>query len=517
MTLLQKTREIINDSIKSVIFIDEKAYEPFSNLPSGNHTETALSQNLFKKFKTKGISLSIHKFSPNDFDDAKKIGYLLKKRDLVLLDWKLDGESGEEFSLRLLSKIIQEKNIHFCSIYTSQNNSDEIINNILAYFSGFDRAYYQNIFDELDPYLDGQFDLLDQISYDNKELNRNLRNSFVEIDDQLPKLISEITDLKAIGEALIQVKIAFSNFQKAEQPIKYSPKHLNRKNKTLNINNTIITIISKDEDNANKIINTIINQVSKSENCYSQILGLDMQNVFNNETSFIDENLLDTNLDTLMFHRRQLISNKLENEFENFIKIILLEHSKVKLENSILKTLEKTFLDRVTKRRLNIEPQKIAKLNTFYNGSFINNKEILNFGDVFKDKKGNFYLCITPLCDCILHGGKSNIGFKYYFVKGQKSNLDDAIKVGENGFVSFLDDKTSVVWKQDEYIKPFQLYIPNPNLVDNKITYLDWDKNNDKDEVEIEYIFTIRQNYTQRIVNHAFGHPIRVGVDFVKK
>ena len=37
----------------------------------------------------------------------------------------------------------------------------------------------------------------------------------------------------------------------------------NRLNKTLNINNTIITIISKDEDNASKIINKII----KSSSC----------------------------------------------------------------------------------------------------------------------------------------------------------------------------------------------------------------------------------------------------------
>lgn len=517
MTLLQKTREIINDSIKSVIFIDEKAYEPFSTLPTGNNIETNLSQNLLKKFKTKGISLSIHKFSPNDFNDTRKINYLLKKRDLVLLDWKLNGENGEEYSLKLLSIIIQEKNIHFCSIYTSQNNSDEIINNILAYFSGYDNAYYKSIFDELDPYLDGSEILLGQISYDNKDLNRKLRDSFVEINDQLPNIISEITGLVNIGESLIQVKIAFSNFQKAQNPIKYAPKHLNRTNKTLNINNTIITIISKDEDNATKIINKIINQVSKSENCYSQILGLDMQNIFNNETSFIDENLLDTNLDTLMFHRKQLISNNLENEFENFIKIILLEHSKLKLENSLLKTLEKTFLDKVTKKRLNIESQKIAKLNTFYNGSVINNKASLNFGDVFKDNKGIFYLCITPLCDCILHGGRSNIGFKYYFVKGQKHNLDDAVKIGEKGFVSFLNDKTSVNWKPDEYIKPIQIYVPNPSFKDNKIVYLDWDKNNDKVEIAIEYIFTIRQNYTQRIVNHAFGHPIRVGVDFVKK
>lgn len=517
MTLLQKTREIISDSIKSVIFIDEKAYEPFSIKPSTSYIETELSQQLYKNFKNKGITLSIHKFLQSDLLDENKIKYLLKKRDLVLLDWKLDGENGEEFSLKLLSKIIQEKHIHFCSIYTSQNNSDEIINNILSYFSGYDTTYYNAIFEELDPYKDGNEALFEQISYSDKETNKNLRPSFVEINDGLPKIITDITGIKAFGDALMQVKYAFSNFQKSEHPIKFIPKHLNRENKTLNINNTIITVISKNEDNATKIITKLIKQVSKSENCYSQILGLDMQNVFSNQTSFIDENLLDTNLDTLMFHRRQLKNNHLDNEFENFIKSILLEHSKMKLESSLLKTLEEGFLDRVTKRRLNIEPKKIARLNTFYNGSFISDKLILNFGDVFKDNKGDFYLCITPLCDCLLHNGRSNIGFKYYFVKGQKTNTEDAIKTGEKGFISFLDEKTAVAWKKDEYIKPFQLYVPNPSFNDNKITFLDWDSENNSISIELDYSFTLKQNYTQRIVNQAFNHPIRVGVDFVKK
>jgi hypothetical protein len=516
MTLLQKTKEIVSNSIRTAIFIDEKALENYKQKSSTFIREEELSINLNKNFKNKGISLSVHKFKQADLTNTTTLDYLFKRRDLVLLDWKLDGNDGEEYSLNLLSKVVKEKHIHFCSIYTSESNYDEIINNICTYFSGYTDAYYEAIIGSLNIYKELNETLFEQISFDNSKTNNILFNNFRDLDKTLPNLIKQITNLKDFGKALIQVKYAFSNFHKSNV-INPVPTHINRTNYSLNINNTIITIIPKTENSAHKILNKLYQQIYKSENCFTQLLGLDMQNSFSENSSFVNSNLLDTNLDTLMYHRRQLINNNLENEFEIFIKNILLEHSKMKLESSLLNTLDKTFLDRITKRRLNIESQKIAKLNTFYNGSYINNKAMLNFGDVFRDNKGYFYLCITPLCDCILHGGKSNIGFKYYFVKGQKSNLDEAIKVGEKGFVSFLDDKTSVVWKQDEYIKPFQLYIPIPNLVDNKITYLDWDKNNDKDEVEIEYIFTIRQNYTQRIVNHAFGHPIRVGVDFVKK
>ena len=35
-------------------------------------------------------------------------------------------------------------------------------------------------------------------------------------------------------------------------------------------------------------------------------------------------------------------------------------------------------------------------------------------------------------------------------------------------------------------------------------------------QLSFEYITTIKQNYAQRIANHAFTHPVRVGVDFVK-
>ena len=41
-------------------------------------------------------------------------------------------------------------------------------------------------------------------------------------------------------------------------------------------------------------------------------------------------------------------------------------------------------------------------------------------------------------------------------------------------------------------------------------------KEGERKNNRVQYITTIRQNYAQRIANHAFSYPLRVGVDFVK-
>ena len=73
------------------------------------------------------------------------------------------------------------------------------------------------------------------------------------------------------------------------------------------------------------------------------------------------------------------------------------------------------------------------------------------------------------------------------------------------------------------YIKPKVYNVDNNKLIDNKIRIWDITNKLTKEEFEqklnyfdIKYITTLRNDYTQRIANHAFGHPARVGVDFVK-
>ena len=50
--------------------------------------------------------------------------------------------------------------------------------------------------------------------------------------------------------------------------------------------------------------------------------------------------------------------------------------------------------------------------------------------------------------------------------------------------------------------------------ITNKFTKEEFDQN--LNYFNVEYITTLRNDYAQRIANHAFGHPARVGVDFVK-
>lgn len=514
MTLLQKTREIVSNSIKSVIFIDEKALECYQKKSNTFIPEEELSINLNKNFKEKGISLSVHKFKQSDILDNERLEYFFKRRDLVLLDWKLDGNDGEEFSLDLLSKVVKQKHIHFCCIYTSEGNYGEIINNISSYFSGYDKVYYDKIIADLNDYRDGNEVIFNKISSENISLNSQLYNTFIEIDNQLPNLIKKLTNLTNFGEALIQVYNAFSKYHKSVE-INPLPMHVNRVNNTLNINNTIITIIPKSEDSAVKILKKLYQQIHLSENCFTQLLGLDMQNSFSENSSFVDENLLNTKVDTLLFHRKQLKDKNLEIEFNNFIKSLLLKHSKQTLEESKLKILEDDFLSNISKTKYNVKDEEIALLNTFYNGSFIKDKNKINFGDIFRrDGTNEYYMCVTALCDCLY---PENIKNNFFFVKGQPAiNLGKVIETGDDGFKSYINSKTCILWTTGDYVKPFQLHLPNTTIVNNIIKPLII-SNSKLKEINLKYVFSLKSSYTQRIANHTFSHPIRVGVDFVKK
>ena len=116
---------IIKEAIKSAVFIDENAKEPFM---SGDFDESVRSEELYKDFKEKSISLDIYKYNDATYQNQKE--YLFSNRDLVLLDWKLDGDTGEDKSLAILSEVVRlQPHIHFCVIYTSERK-DVVLDNI---------------------------------------------------------------------------------------------------------------------------------------------------------------------------------------------------------------------------------------------------------------------------------------------------------------------------------------------------------------------------------------------------
>ena len=157
--------------------------------------------------------------------------------------------------------------------------------------------------------------------------------------------------------------------------------------------------------------------------------------------------------------------------------------------------------------------------------------KITNFGDVFQKEgeKNRTLICITPLCDCLRPQNKRKSNF--YFAEGEvMKDREKALKLGDTAFISYLPNNVIVRWgeknKEEDkakynplYIKPYQYKVfESQNIIDtdNKIVVHYLNKSGEIKSKTLIYQTTIRSNYAQRIANHAFIYPMRVGIDFVK-
>ena len=115
----------------------------------------------------------------------------LKNKDIVLLDWHLDGiTSGEEIALELLEEIAKERSTNFCCIYTNSLKGS-VINNCMSYFSGYSKETCDNIFEE--------YSLDDELI--------TLVNPYLERILTLP-IPYNLTDIVAISKELKKIRIS---------------------------------------------------------------------------------------------------------------------------------------------------------------------------------------------------------------------------------------------------------------------------------------------------------------------
>lgn len=547
----QKASEIIKESIRSAIFIDEQARPFFSEKPDpfAETIENKLSTSLFDGFKKQGVSLAVHQFKKGDEGNSDLKKYLFNRRDLVLLDWKLDGQSGEEIALKFLSEIVKRPHLHFCAIYTSLSNFTEIYNSILHYFSGFSLAYFEELKEVFEPFESELIPILNDFDLGNLEANGKLIGRFIK---ELGK--ETLIDLKKKAElddpiyALKSLKIAFSKSHKSSQNLPV-PDVISAANNTLVIQNTIITILKKNEkSDPDKLLERLSLQISDSKNSFTQLLGLEMQTLLKDNSSFINAGLLNISKDAILSHRQTMLEHeKSDIPFKSLIKNVLLEHTAMSLRTSDLSLLESSFLDSESGGLSSPGDKTLYFLNVFYNSSKNStlNKATsnLNFGDVFVDQSNQYYICITALCDCLRPKKNKN---NFFFARGTQMELDLALKLGDSAFISFLPDDKVISWVAPEirtdkkelsniedyqsevdylrqfkykpiYIKPISFFVPNTEIKDNLIELKRRESEETESSLTLKYVTTIRPNYCQRIANHAFAHPIRIGVEFAMK
>lgn len=547
MTYQETATQIIKESIKSAIFIDENALSCYEAKSETEIYEESLSQELHKKFKECGISLAVHRFEVGNENESILKQYLFDNRDLVLLDWKLDGEQGEDYSLQFLSEIVNRTNIHFCVIYTSEPSLDSIYGNILSYFSGKTKDFYINLKEKFEAYENELKPLFENFNSFNLSSNGRLIPELNKIEGGLiNKLIAESKISDGLT-ALKHLKIAFDKYSKSitEQP---EPEYdlLSPDQKTLVINNTIISIVNKANEatsDAQGIIEKFSNQIANSKNSFTQLLGLEMQSVFSSQSSFIDASLLKVSKEALLLHRKHLLEKENSDiPFKALVKNVLIEHANLSLRSAKLSLLNNDVLDSLVADASNGTPsdEELMSMNVFYNSVKINHigedvAHMVNFGDVFVNANNEYFICITALCDCLR---PDKIKSNYFFAMGKTIDSNLALKLGDSAFISFLSENIVVSWVAQEigdddethkfkpvYIKPLTYNLKTPEITNSKIeirrlitkeSQVDHD-NGDFDWQTLEFVTTIRPSYAQRIANHTFTHPVRVGVDFVKK
>lgn len=497
-------KNIIKESIKTAVYIDENALEAYEKMPETPSAEQALSVELTKKLRESNIDLTVFKYEAQKYKDQKN--YVFANKDLVLLDWELDGEGGGGLSaLNVLHELIEMRSVHFCTIYTNTEELCEIVKEICSYFCGVDQTMAAKFMEELTLCGDYDHDIFKSALWEyafTKDSGRK-RGIADRLRGRHPQAFDVVKSNFLISAAVINGKyIPESN------PYKYSDYDLD--NQIVVVENMLIFVRNKKVTKAENLINEIYSRLSITDMGFWPLLGLEVRNKIRTSDAFIDREIFGVPSKALAYQR-----DRKGNDFSSYLTEVIVKHLSMHIESTHLK-LPNELIWNPKEDNPHDYDQYFAQMNIFYNACTVINKGSLMFGDVFK-MDDTYYMCISPLCDCA-HGGEN---FYFYFAEGKGLAVKKALSLKENGYISYLPNAKCVNWKPDDkngkpipYIVPRPIFIPNSNnIVDGKLRVKLYENNSFVDK-SFEYITTIKQNYAQRIANFAFTHSTRVGINF---
>ncbi|RIW14634.1 hypothetical protein D0X99_13935, partial [Algoriphagus lacus] len=387
---------------------------------------------------------------------------------------------------------------------------DTSINNIL-------NAKTEDIDNEIES-LRNLYDLTPEIIESIKSINSlNIFSSFAKFKTALSKNVSDFSNHSEINF-----------FKKSSDD-----------DNTFYIGHTIVKIFKKDTVSGDQLYDSFLVSFLKEKNIFLSLMGLEMRNRFRENSAFIGKDFDDLSEDAFFYHK----NNNGEHPyiFFDFLREILKDQVATFMYEknlSLFDVLEEYFNSIDGNKKLadfqagsNLNFKKdVFKLNYFYNRVNINNRlvnDFLRFGDVFYGRISTvdrdnipifldrYFICITPHCDCLR--SKEKIKNQFWFVEGKKEESQESVlKKTDGKFISFIKEQNSneiiaVNWILKEFCQPIALLVEN-NRFTNKLIANYYGSN-----IELFFLNSIKENYAQRIANEAFGYPMRVGIDFVKK
>jgi hypothetical protein len=551
MNFTEIATEIVKKSIRSAICIDDQFAEPYEENKNGFDAE--IPKKLYKSFREDG-NCSLDFFRYKDYDDwITNRNWVLSNKDLIILDWELDEEIPKYTStLKIIEDIVCHGRNQFLIIYTHLPNIENIAIDLQAYYLRYNKPVLKekfdiikekyeesgHDFDELKLYIKKNISQVEIFStklnlpkifsaLGNEDFSSFMKNIRTVLDDQKPRDLLEVILLNIYGKDEVfspiprKVNIVSSNYL------------------LLNIENTIILISKKGNGVQNEknilpenLFDFFSIAIIEKPSSVLALIACEMKDVFRSNITYVGNRIQMINEKVFFYHWNNLRNTEdfTSDEADNHFKSFLLEtwvneithfsinsSSQTSYFNALLQYgNEKGLFENL---ELDSPIEDLIRLGSHYSNSNSNLNfradKKCKFGDIFwlksnKNKENLMVLLnVTQHCDSLRPNKINNLLF---FVKGEILNSDsqkkEALNKAESGYYSFIisnDIPYCIKW----ITKPFTIFINNEsNIISETIKAISIGEN----EYDLEYIASLKENYTQRVANHSFGQAMRIGI-----
>jgi Response receiver domain len=570
-------KQIVKDSIRSAICIDDLFQGPYMSpdeiearaeeLSEREGKDVELNFNMPRKiyssFRTSGeCDIDIYNFK--SLEASWNPEHMLNNKDLMIIDWELDGPDGYSSTIEILKQAIsskQKNTLPFIIVYTAKPEGDFrfIVGKILENFNPFNKPrkevvdlFCSSFILQLNGYLDENPDndevedflsqcslfLFDYWRHPNPTAKQtvdqdiyNLINSKFGIKAEMKNRISGT--FKRVMEAtfgsskdLLESLYYLSLDQLNDKY--YYVKRINSKEVGFKVNNSIVCIFSKpglEKDTPvepDEVFESFSNLISKDPHNFLTLLSLEMRGRLNGHLLKIMEKMSAVDERAFFLHLAayEQRSANFKNEFFDFL--IKNWTSEIEAYNinqipGIFKALDEYRKERqlgLTDIKQNEIHQELAllaaKLSTIKIENRMEKDPKIRFGDIFRvknsDKSEWYFLCITPQCVCV---DPDKVENNFYFIKSTdlKKDLKSTLDKIESEYYSLIRDESneplSINWG---HCKPFTLWIKENSLGSLKSKYTSVD-------IELIYVTSLKENFAQRLANKAFNYGTSIGID----
>lgn len=539
-----KIREIISSSIINAICIDDEFCAPYEE-GDGN---IEIPKSMCASFRdSHGCNLDVFHYTTKE-KLKPIIDTLFKNRDLLIVDWELSPNDTVKYrdTLEIIEKGIASKSLRYIVIYTQSPSIEEIVKTILRYFSEYKKdltTVEDNIIEKLDEFsnsnlLDDDGDAIWKMLKEGvsglslnpekeKEIKKSINQQFKtkfdsKIQSKLCCLIKNLVQEEGfnnINDAMNWLDLHAQCIDTFYSCNVYEASLLTPH--SIHIDNTILIVLQKETNPNGNVIpnsvapkdvfNKIVDSVSKVKNIRTFIFSILLKNVMNDEIAQWGKNLGNISERALVYHAKSY------DDTDEFIQYFS-NCTTGLLKSSMLSSIGKEDIHELFKT--NAEDEKpsfhdLCNLNCFL--TFTDKKQLedmhtLQTGDIFilanpyhpKNESEEYIICITQSCDC---KRPQKIYHNYVFLHGRKVDLKKALTSTEKEWYSFISSEKAIEWTHRFFTIHIEsqrkFYINRPIRV-----VLNNGRNN-----ELLFLGNQKIEYTQRLINYAFSHAQRMGID----